>query len=349
MGLSRREMILKYIVEYFIKYAQPVGSNTLIEKYNLNFSSATIRNEMMELENLGYLEKTHTSSGRIPSSKGYRYYIEHLREKDIDESIKNNLAVIFNEKSKSIEDVIKESCQILSHMTNLASVVLGPNVTEECLASIQFIPLSQNSATALFVTDKGYVEHKTFVLPKNLSLDDVQNCMKMLNDRLKGTPVSGLVEKTELLKPIITQYVKNNDIVYQQIAKALLNFTTQRVSMFGSNNLLEQPEFSQDVSKLSKLIKLIESPDEVTKLVNTNNDIDGFGIHIAGDKDERLNDVSIITSDINVKGENRGKIALVGPKRMDYDKVLSALEYLVEQINELYSDERDEDKDERRN
>lgn len=158
MDLSRRELILKYIVEYFIKHAQPIGSNTLIETYGLKCSSATIRNEMMELENAGYLEKTHTSSGRVPSSKGYRYYIDHLREKDIDESIKHNLAVIFNEKSKSIEDVIKESCQILSHMTNLASVVLGPEASEEHLVSIQFIPLSQNSATAVFVTDKGYVE-----------------------------------------------------------------------------------------------------------------------------------------------------------------------------------------------
>lgn len=341
MSLSRRELILKYIVEYFIKYAQPVGSHTLIEKYDLKFSSATIRNEMMELGNLGYLEKTHTSSGRVPSSKGYRYYIDHLRENDIDESLKRNLAIIFNEKSKSIEDVIKESCQILSHMTNLASVVLGPNASEEHVVSIQFIPLSHNSATAVFVTDKGYVENKTFILPKNIEIADVEGCMKMLNDRLKGTPVNGLVEKTELLKPIITQYVKNNDVVYQQIAKALLNFTAQRVSMFGSNNLLEQPEFAQDSTKLSQLLQLIESPEKVKKLVDQ--DDDGFGIHIAEDNGENLQDVSIITSDINIGGQKRGKIALVGPKRMDYDKVLSALEYLVEQINELNSDEEDED------
>ncbi len=341
MSLSRRELILKCIVEYFIKYAQPVGSHTLIEKYHLNCSSATIRNEMMELENLGYLEKTHTSSGRVPSSKGYRYYIDHLRENDIDEAIKTNLAVIFNEKSKSIDEVIKESCQILSHMTNLASVVLGPNATEEHLVSIQFIPLGHNSATAVFVTDKGYVENKTFILPKNIEISDIEGCMKMLNDRLKGTPVSNLVEKTELLKPIITQYIKNNDVVYQQIAKALLNFTTQRVSMFGTDNLLEQPEFSQDVNKLSKLLKFIEAPEKVKSLVDS--DDDGFGIHIAEDNGENFEDVSIISSNINVGGEKRGKIALVGPKRMDYDKVISALEYLVEQINELYNEQEDED------
>lgn len=340
MNLSRRELILKYIVEYFIKNAQPVGSHTLIDTYGLHYSSATIRNEMMELENLGYLEKTHTSSGRVPSSKGYKYYIDHLREKTIDDSIKHSLSVIFNEKNKSIDDVIKESCQILSHMTNLASVVLGPNANEEHLVSIQFIPLSQNSATAVFVTDKGYVENKTFILPRNMNISDIESCMKMLNDRLKGTPISGLVEKTELLKPIITEYVKNNDAVYQQIAKVLLNFSTQRVSMFGSNKLLEQPEFASDISKLAKLMKIIESPESMSDILE--DDEEGFGIHIAEDNGDHFQDVSIITSDINVQGENRGKIALVGPKRMDYNKVLSALEYLVEQINKLY-DEEDED------
>ena len=339
MDLSRRELILKYIVEYFIKNAQPVGSHTLIDTYGLHYSSATIRNEMMELENLGYLEKTHTSSGRVPSSKGYKYYIDHLREKTIDDSIKHSLSVIFNEKNKSIDDVIKESCQILSHMTNLASVVLGPNANEEHLVSIQFIPLSQNSATAVFVTDKGYVENKTFILPKNINISDIEICMKMLNDRLKGTPVSGLVEKTELLKPIITEYVKNNDAVYQQIAKALLNFTTQRVSMFGSKNLLNQPEFTQDINKLSKIMKFIESPESVNQLFI--DDEGGFGIHIADDNGDSLQDVSVISSDINIGGEHRGKIALVGPKRMDYDKVLTALEYLVDQINKLYEEDED--------
>ena len=169
----------------------------------------------------------------------------------------------------------------------------------------------------------------------------------MLNDRLKGTPISQLVEKTQLLKPIITEYVKNNDAVYQQIAKALLNFTTQRVSMFGSNNLLEQPEFSNDANKLSQLIRLIESPEQMKELVDS--DSEKFGIHIADEGNgKNLEDVSIITSEINVGGKSRGKIALVGPKRMDYDKVLSALEYVIEKLDTLY-DEKEEDEDAREN
>ena len=224
MGLSRRDLILKYIVDYYIKTALPVGSHTLIEEYDLPYSSATIRNEMSELEHMGLIEKTHTSSGRIPSTKGYKYYIANLRDKNVNDNIKYQLANIFTQREKSIEDVIKESCEILSHMTNLASIVLGPNAEQEHLVSVQAIPLSDKSMTAVFVTDKGYVEYITFILPKNMNISDIERCMKMLNDRLKGTPISGFVEKTELLKPIITEYVKNNDAVYKQIAKVLLNF-----------------------------------------------------------------------------------------------------------------------------
>lgn len=340
MDLSRRELILKYIVEYFIKHAEPVGSKTLIEAYNLNYSSATIRNEMQELENLGYLEKTHTSSGRVPSNKGYKYYIEHLRERSVDEEVKNELAILFTQRSKSIEDVIKESCMILSHMTNLASVVLGPNAEQENLLSIQFLPLSETTGMVIYATDKGYCEHKSFVLPKETNMKDVQDCVKLLNDRLVGTPVSELLEKTELLRPMISDLVKNNDAIYQAIAQAMLQFSAQRVSMFGSDNLSQQPEFSDDADKLKKLIKLIQSPEMLKDIVNDDN---GLEVHIG--ESDNLEDVSVISSDIEVNGEKKGTIALVGPKRMDYDKIISAFEYLIDQLDKYGSDDVNDKED----
>jgi heat-inducible transcriptional repressor len=340
MDLSRRELILKYIVEFFIKHAEPVGSKTLIEAYNLNYSSATIRNEMLELENLGYLEKTHTSSGRVPSNKGYKYYIEHLRERSVDEEVKNELAILFTQRSKSIEDVIKESCMILSHMTNLASVVLGPNAEQENLLSIQFLPLSETTGMVIYATDKGYCEHKSFVLPKETNMKDVQDCVKLLNDRLVGTPVSQLLEKTELLRPMISDLVKNNDAIYQAIAQAMLQFSAQRVSMFGSDNLSQQPEFSDDADKLKKLIKLIQSPEMLKDIVNDDN---GLEVHIG--ESDNLEDVSVISSDIEVNGEKKGTIALVGPKRMDYDKIISAFEYLIDQLDKYGSDDVNDKED----
>ena len=137
MEMNRRDRVLKLIVEYFIKNAQPVGSKTLIEEFGLDYSSSTIRNEMNSLENDGFLEKTHTSSGRVPSSKGYRYYIQHLRDRNIDEEFKYQMQSILDAKVKSIQDVIKQSCEILSQMTSLASIVLGPGAQNEHLISVQ--------------------------------------------------------------------------------------------------------------------------------------------------------------------------------------------------------------------
>ena len=346
MSLTRKHQILKYIVEYFIKTAEPVGSNTLINEYHVPYSSATIRNDMADLEKEGYIEKTHTSSGRIPSSKGYHFYIDFLREKSVDEEVKYQLANIFTQREKRVDDVIKESCAILSHMTNLASVVLGPSANDEHLLSVNIYALSSNSATAVFITDKGYVENKTFVLKDEVKVKDLEECVKLLNDRLKGAPISQLVEKMEALKPILSDYIKSNDAIYRAIADALIRFSSERVSMFGQSNLLNQPEFN-DTEKLKTLLKFIEDPDKFAGALKTTKN--GVDVHI-GEENEHLDDVSVVTSDINVGGRQLGKIALVGPTRMDYDKVLSALEYVIEKFNEVYgADEgKEEEDDERR-
>ena len=217
MSLTRSETILKMIVEYFIKTAEPVGSQTLIDEYDLPYSSATIRNEMSALEKMGYLEKPHTSAGRVPSSKGYEYYCEHLRDKSVNDDLKYSLQNVLSSKIQSIEEVIKQSCEIISHMTNLVSVVSGPDEKQERLASIQLIPISDNTITAVFVTDKGYVENKTFILEENIKSDDLVKCVEILNSRLKGTPVPNLIEKMESLKPVLSDYIVSHDAVYQAL------------------------------------------------------------------------------------------------------------------------------------
>ena len=347
MGLSRRDLILKYIVDYYIKTAQPVGSHTLIDEYNLPYSSATIRNEMSELEHMGLIEKTHTSSGRIPSTKGYKYYIANLRDKAVNDNIKYQIANIFTQREKSIEDVIKESCEILSHMTNLASIVLGPNASQEHLVSVQAIPLSDKSMTAVFVTDKGYVENKTFVLDKSINMQDLQECMKMLNERLIGAPISSLVERMEALKPLISDYIKQNDAIYRVLADALIRFTEERVSLFGQSKLLNQPEFNNDTLKLKKMLELIEKPENMTKFFHQEKSEDKLDVLMG--EEEEMKDLSVVRTDLNIGGKSIGKIALVGPRRMDYDQVLSALEYVIERFDEVYNDlGKDEDDEERK-
>lgn len=331
--MNRRDKVLKLIVEHFIKNAQPVGSKTLIEEYGLDYSSATIRSEMNALEQAGYLEKTHTSSGRVPSSKGYRYYIEHLRDRSIDEEFKYQMQSVLDQKVKSIQDVITQSCEILSQMTNLASIVLGPGASNERLISVQLVPLSNTSATCVFVTDQGYVENKTFRIDENTKLIDVESCVKLLNDRLKGTPISELVPKMEAIRPLINDYVINHDVIYQAMLEAFVGFAKDRLSAFGQEELFDQPEFANDAPKMKKLFELLNTP-EIFREVEEEEDGD-ISVHIGGEsKDDE--DVSIVQAKIKMPGKQERSIAVVGPKRMDYDKVVSSLEYLIKELEEYY-------------
>ncbi len=335
MSLTRSDAILKYIVEYFIKHAEPVGSQTLIEEYDLPYSSATVRNEMYALEKMGLIEKPHTSAGRVPSSLGYKYYCEHLREKNIDESLKLSLQAVMNQKVQSIEEIIKESCEIISHMTNLVSVVMGPDEKSECLASVQLIPISDNAITAVFVTDKGYVENKTFIVPNNLSSKDIVSCVDLLNARLKGTPISDLVSKMESIKPLLQDYVVSHDLVYQALLETLLKFASDRVSLYGREELFTHPEFKNDTEALLRVMKLLndtsifkEADSELEQL--SENLLVKIG-NVEGNPD-----VALVTAKIKVGDEDENTIALVGPRRMDYDKALSAIEFLAKELNEHY-------------
>ena len=336
MSLTRSETILKMIVEYFIKTAEPVGSQTLIEEYDLPYSSATIRNEMSALEKMGYLEKPHTSAGRIPSSKGYAYYCEHLRDKGVDDELRYSIQNVLSSKIQSIEEVIKQSCEIISHMTKLVSVVSKPDEEKERLASVQLIPINENTITAIFVTDKGYVQNKTFILDESIKADDIVQCVNLLNDRLKGTPVTELIEKMESLKPILSDYVVSHDAVYQALLETFVRFAGDRLSLYGREELFDHPEFKNDTEALIRVMKLLDDAS-LFKRVDRQAIESGEPTVNIGDI-EGNPDVALVTATIKVGEDSENTITLVGPKRMDYDKALSALEYLAQELEKYFND-----------
>ncbi len=341
MSLTRSETILKMIVEYFIKTAEPVGSQTLIEQYNLPYSSATIRNEMSALEKMGYLEKPHTSAGRIPSSKGYAYYCEHLRDKDVDDQLRYSIQNVLSSKVQSIEEVIKQSCEIISHMTKLVSVVSQPEEEKERLLSVQLVPINENTITAIFITDKGYVQNKTFILEENIKADDLVKCVNLLNDRLKGTPVTELIEKMEALKPVLSDYVVSHDAVYQALLETFVRFAGDRLSLYGREELFTHPEFKNDTEALIRVMKLLEDASLFKKVDRQAIESDEPVVSI-GDI-EGNPDVALVTATIKVGEDSENTITLVGPKRMDYDKAMSALEYLAQELEKYFNDKGDSD------
>ncbi|MCI6789180.1 MAG: heat-inducible transcriptional repressor HrcA [Mollicutes bacterium] len=327
MSLTRKQQILKIIVEDFIRTAKPIGSKYLIEKYNLPYSSATIRNDMQALENEGLIEKTHISSGRVPSANGYKYYVNNLRTSTVDNKFKNELKTIFD-SSKSVEDVLRESCAILSHMTNLTSVVLGPKADNERLINIHLVPINDVTCTVLFVTDSGYVENKTFIISKKNKMQDIVKCLNLLDERLKGTKVKDLVEKLKEMKPILEGYMNDYSNLYNALLKLFYEFASNRSEVIGKSNLLKQPEFSGDAQEIQKILGLFDDPIKLEEIINQANE----QLLINDSNDENSN-VSIVSKEIVIPGENSvGKIAVIGPKRMDYDKVINYLDYIVSEI-----------------
>jgi heat-inducible transcriptional repressor len=342
MSLNRSDAILKYIVEYFIRTAQPVGSKTLIDEFDLPYSSATIRNEMYALEKMGMIEKTHTSSGRVPSSQGYKYYCENLREKNVDEEIKYSIQQVLKQRNKSIEEIIQASCEIISHMTSLVSVILGPDEAKEKLANVQLIRVNENTLTAIFVTNSGYVENKTFICPDNITGDEIMTCVKLLNERLQGTPISALVEKMESLRPIFTEQIVNHDIVYQALLQTLLKFATDRLSFYGREELFSHPEFKNDINKLQKVFELL---GDTSIFKNVEREMSGKDKSLMlkiGELQDNP-DVSLVSAKIKIGEKDSGTIALVGPTRMDYEKALNALEYLIESIQDRFEKKEEEE------
>lgn len=336
---SRKEKILKFIVEQFIEKATPVGSHTLIDEYDLPYSSATVRNEMLELEQAGYLEKPHTSAGRIPSTKGYRYYVENLRDLDTDDDVKEQMNELFSTSDMAINDIIKHGCEIIAQMTNLTSVVLGPDSSQEVLNKIQYVPLSNNSAVAVFVTSRGHVESKTFNAPNGANVNDIGTCIDILNDRLVGTPITEIIDKIDSIRPILAQHIVQHEVIFKAFLEAFMKFTTEHVNVYGRNNILTQPEFTSDIRKLKKLVKLVENDSVWRRLI-------GDGEHISvkiGEENylSELDDVSLVTKTIKLTHNEVGTIALIGPTRMDYNKAIQAMEYLAKRVEDLLIERED--------
>lgn len=324
---EREERVLKIIVEEYIKNAKPVGSSSICEL--LECSSATIRNEMAELENLGYLEKTHISSGRVPSEKGYRYYVDHLmKPKNMTGEEMLKLQTVFHNSSLQITDAINKSLEIISEMTNYTSVILGSASKENKLKQIEVLPLENNRMIAIVITDKGHVEHKDLIIDESISLEEIKRTTEIINKMLINTPINEVSEKLEFeIKPIIGNYVKKHDMLYNAFYNVFNDFAKKNNTHFvGKTNLLEQPEFD-NVEKIKKIISKFEDNSIINKIKENE---DGVNIYI-GSESEFDDDVAIIKTKYNINGEE-GTIAIVGPKRMEYDKVVSLLEYINSNI-----------------
>ena len=275
---ERQQRILKEIVENYIKSAKPIGSKSLCQKFKC--SSATIRNEMAILESLGYIEKNHISSGRVPSELGYKYYVTYLmKPKELNGEEMLKLQTIFSNQNLEISDAITKCVDIISEITNYTSVILGSSSKDNALQQVSIIPLANNKIVALVCTDKGIVENKQFTLPENTNIEEVVKTSEIINKMLVGTPINEVSERLEFdIKPIIAKKIKQYEQVYNIFYDAFHNFTknSSNVHFGGKANLLKQPEYD-NVSDVKRIITKFEDENLLRK-IDTN--VDGINVYI---------------------------------------------------------------------
>jgi heat-inducible transcriptional repressor len=335
---DRQLLILQVIVDDFIQNAQPVGSRSLAKMDGISFSSATIRNEMADLEELGFIEKTHTSSGRIPSEKGYRYYVDHLlAPQKLEHQDIHKIKSIFAERIYEMELIVKNSAKILSEMTNYTAIVLGPTAKEHKLKKIQIVPLNKETAIAIIVTDTGHVENKMFHLPELLDSSGIEKLVNILNDRLAGVSLEHLNDKIfKEVAVLLRQHIHHYDSILYNLADSLKLSNNEKLFFSGKTNMLSQPEF-HDIDKVRNLLKLIEQEDDFYDLLRKN----PTGLHIRIGRENNntaMEDCSFITATYSVGVEQLGSIAILGPTRMEYSRVISLMQVLAKDLSTVLTE-----------
>ena len=327
MITERQKNILKFIVEEYVKTVKPVSSNEICK--SLNCSSATIRNEMVILDDIGYLEKNHFASGRQPSEQGYKYYVENImKPKDITGEDMLKLQTIFHNKSLVLTDTIWKSLELVAEITNYTSVVLGKSSNENKLKKVEVISLDDNKILTMLITDKGYVEYKNLYLP-DTDIEEIIKTVNLINKMIAGTPINEINEKLEYdVKPIIAKYVKQHEVLYNAFYDAFSSFTNKAsdIHFAGKNNFLKQPEFNN----IEKVKEMLNKFDDIEKISEMEENKNGINIYI-GKESELSDDVSVIKTKYNINGEE-GTIAIIGPKRMEYERVVNLLNYIKENI-----------------
>lgn len=322
---KRQEELLKLIVEDYIKTARPISSKSLCDI--MKCSSATIRNEMSELEDLGLLEKTHISSGRVPSERGYRYYVDNIMEpRKLSGEDMLKLQTVFHNKSLVISDVIAKSMEIIAELTNYTSIVLGKSSKENKVSKIEVVPLNENQFIAIVITDRGHVEHRNMYVEENVSLNEIRQTVDLINKLIVGTPIDEVNSALEFeVKPIISKYVKQHEALYNAFYNAFSDFKNDHsFKMSGTKNILMQPEFD-NTDRIREIISKFDDKELISSIKEEDN---GVKIYI-GSENDLDNDLTVIKTKYSINGEE-GTIALVGPKRMEYERVVALLNYIKE-------------------
>lgn len=331
MKLTKRQIqLLKIVIDEYTYSAQPVPSKLIVDKYMKEYSPQTIRNELNLLENYGLLEKTHTSSGRIPSIEGYKYYEMNILKPYLSDDIKTQLKVILERRDLSIDTIIDESAALIESILKLPTVVQTADATLQ-LKRFDLVPMSKEQVLILLITSDGEIIKNTIQIKDHKQLEDVTICIRIFNDRLVDTPISEISNKLKVIKEIIRKSVHQYEFVMQQIISKIFEFNSipKKQNVYGINNLVTQPEF-RNPEKLKYVLSLLDN-SSVWKQIAYTNEITGKSkITFVSDVDNK--DIAVASTSIKTSNTTK-QISVVGPTRMDYAKVKGLLNFIKEELS----------------
>jgi heat-inducible transcriptional repressor len=334
--LSERKMqILKTLIDDYVQTAQPVGSRTISKKYELGLSSATIRNEMADLEEMGYITQPHTSAGRVPSDKGYRFYVDHLMQahtlamEEITQ-IRTAMELRMNE----INSLIHRASNIISMFTGYASIAISPNLTKVMLKTVQIVPVDDKKALVVVVSSGGIVKNRVVRLETETASDVLLKLSNYLHEKLNGQVMDSIQfpvlddiarETGAKIEPIIG--------ILGGVVQCLKEIEQSELIMNGTMNLLNHPEFS-DLLKVREVLELFNDQEVIKALMNAAMRKSGLNVQIGKENPlETMHDCSLVTASYSLGDTDVGALGIIGPTRMSYAKVVSSMRYIQKLIN----------------
>lgn len=349
MALSERKLkILQAIINDYVLNAEPVGSRTLSKHHDLGISPATIRNEMADLEEMGYLTHPHASAGRVPSDKAYRLYVNSLMERDVLEPFEKQM---INERLATdiseFDATLRHAAALLSEITNLASFAMTPRVSQDKLNFIKLMPLDEDSVVFMIVAESGNITNQRLKINQPYTNESLEILSKSMTYQYKGTTIDEALESKVLIdaRDDLRAMSALADSVMPNFIKSLEDMLNVNLYMEGLSNIFSIPEYS-NIDRAKAFIELVSRREEFTRdLLNRD---DGMIVTIGSENtEEAMQDSTMITATYHVDGQLVGKIGVIGPTRMKYSKITSIVEYLTDNLSESFSllSGKDENKD----
>lgn len=334
---ARKLKILQAIISDFISTAEPVGSRTLSKKYDLGVSAATIRNEMADLEDLGYLTHPHTSAGRVPSEKAYRFYVnEIMKKRELSKQEKEEIAIKLAKSMTELDKTIEHATQLLSEITNLISFALMPCQDHDKLKFIRLVPVDNYSVVLMIVADSGKVSHTTLRLSVGYTEEMLRILSATITHNFKGKRLSDTL-KMDIIHSFesdIEAMSRLAENIMPNFIKTIEDMLDVGLHMDGIANIFSLPEYN-DIYKARLFMEMIGRKEELTKTLVSRDD--GLLITIGDENmDESMKDCSLITATYHVDGKLVGKLGVIGPTRMKYAEITSVIEFLTDNISETF-------------